>query len=383
MNIAVLYQPHCITKNIAQKFDGVRRTRPGEINLMTTQKDRVGGSMNAHRTAMGLTQGAYAAWLNQQLARNYDRQMISKWETDYQQIPDAVRALITRASALKRPNSMVTITVANQKGGVGKTMVATNLAYYLATTLGYRVLLVDADHQANASMLMGLNPAEIESLDLMHKTLYYTLLKGVPLTDIIRETPFEDLWLAPAGASLAAANSELPLDPFFSPATAMKRHLNGVASSFNHYDFCVIDCRPDLDRVPICSMAASAYVLIPTQTEVHSLVAVQEAMKSVMSVKTKLNYDLKVLGIVPNMMMSRNTQDRQTLDDINTLFKGHLKIFDPIPRLTAYGQNAGWGRPTLSIDPLTPGVGTFRAIAETLIADLQLNVQEPSANATF
>ncbi|MEI7607489.1 MAG: AAA family ATPase [Rhodospirillaceae bacterium] len=332
------------------------------------QNARIGSVVAAHRQSMGLTQGAYAAWLNQQTGYSYDRHRVSKWESGYEQTPEQIRVLIRRSADISRPKTMVTIAVANQKGGVGKTMLSINLAYYLSATLGFRVLLVDSDQQRNASMLAGIDPNILYEREQSKRTLLYALIDECSLPSIILETPFDNLHIVPAGMSLATADSRLAADTKLGNAM-LAEQLQKVADV---YDFCIVDCPPNLGMVTVSALKASNFLLIPTQTEAHPMIAVHELLATVEAVQRRVNYDLKVLGIVPTMYMARNTQDQQTLASLSKRYGGRFKIFDPIPRSTLYGQGAAYSRPTLNIDPLAPGAAVFKGIADNLIAILNL-----------
>ena len=317
--------------------------------------------VSTHREAIGLTQGAYAAWLNTQLGRKYDKQRVSRWELGAERIPQAVRELIDGPPEIRRPKAMITIAVANQKGGVGKTATAVNVAYSLARA-GYRTLLIDADSQSNATMHVGIRGGALHALEQSGRTLFHTLVNDRPLSEIIGPTGVEGLFLAAAHISLAGAETQLA-DPA-KGTLVLKEHIREVRSSF---DFAVIDCAPSLSYITANALTAADYVLIPVQTDPMPLVALHHLMGTIGALQRRANYDLKVLGILPTMYSARNTQDRESLEELKRDYGRNFPVFPPIPRSTVYPQSSGSGRPTLSSDGVVPGREVYAEIVNHLL----------------
>ena len=330
----------------------------------------IGDVVASHRASLGLSQPDYANYINNKLGRKYDKTKISKWESGAKATPPEVLALIVEPPApptLLQIPSMISIAVANQKGGVGKTVTAVNLAYALSA-IGYRVLLVDADPQANASLLAGFSADELDRLEDEKKTLYYGLVDAdskVEFSDIIVKSPFPNLSVTPSYISLASGDTTLP---FVKNGDRVLRQ--AMATVRQDYDFAIIDCAPSVGYLTTNALVAANYVLIPVQTEPHPLNGIRWLFHSLQPIQSRPNPDLKVLGILPTMYSSRNTQDRDSLGELTSMYGSHFTIFPPIPRSTVYAQGAGFGRPSLSIDMPIPGREVFAIIIDTLHADI-------------
>ena len=330
---------------------------------MTGNKEGAATTVASHRASLGLSQLEYATWLNTQLDRKYDRHKVSSWEAGNAKPPAVVIDLIfsTKSRTIRRPPKMVTVAVANQKGGVGKTAVSVNLAYYLAT-LGYRTLLADADSQGNATLHVGMTAAEVIERDAAGLTIFHSIAKGRGMADVVAPTFQENLFLAPAAISLANANLEIALNPANGTGSLRRR----LAAISGDYDFTIIDCSPNLDALTVSALMATNYVLIPVQTQPHSLVAVPHLLSTIDAVGSGENYNIKILGMVPTYFKPRLTQDEASLGELQA-YAGQYRIFNPIPNSTAYPQSAGAGRPLLAIDSRAPGRDVFYAIADALV----------------
>ena len=187
----------------------------------------------AHRAKLGMTQQEYANLLNGNLKRRYDRTKVSGWESGGVKVPAAVLDLIIELSQsdIRRPSRMITVAVANQKGGVGKTAVAVNLAYSLAH-MGYRTLLADADPQSNATYHVGMTADELVKRDADGLTLYHAISQGADLASVIAPTFFDNLSLVPADISLSNANIDLIVNAIKGTSVLRKR----LASVEGTYD---------------------------------------------------------------------------------------------------------------------------------------------------
>lgn len=326
-----------------------------------------GEELRAAREARGLTQQDFAGWLNQLMGRRYDKQRISRWETERERLPRDVAGAL-RIAALARPTAgsgsrrALTVAIALQKGGTGKTATSVNLAYVLARS-GNRVLLVDADSQGNATVHVGLAQEEVVRLSREGRTLYHALTGKAALTDIVLNTGVEGLDLAPASIALSAAEAELYHDP-----TGINAMSELLADARTRYDFIVIDCAPALGMVTSNALVAADTLLIPCQTEAHAILGLEQLSETIAKIRRRSNPSLDILGIVPTMYSARQSQDRASLEDLKALWGNTVPMFEPIPRSTVYSQAAAANTITLAGDPGAPGMETFVDIAGRLIA---------------
>lgn len=321
----------------------------------TTEND----ALRLLRERRGKTQGEFAALLNNRLGRKYDRARVSRWETGAERMPADVAGLVTLWQlSFNSAGGGSTISVSNQKGGCGKTEVSSALAHVLASA-GARVLLVDADLQANATMHVGIDMDECARLTEAGRTLYHGLTKQTPVKDIVRATTVPRLDMIPSSIALAVADTELA-----GSMTHMRDMLSGVKSD---YDFILIDCAPSLGVITVNSLAASDLVLIPVQTERYSIVGLGYLYSTIRNVRAHANPALEVLGVVPTMFNSRQTQDRLSLDDIHAASVAYgFRVFEPVPRSTIIAQACAADRITLDADPGAPGLSSYVEIARSL-----------------
>ncbi|PWC40190.1 chromosome partitioning protein [Azospirillum sp. TSO22-1] len=321
-----------------------------------------GDEMRHLRERRGENQTQFAEWLNAQLGRSYTKAKISRWESGAERIPQQVLDVLAGETAEDRPRSAVFLAVANQKGGVGKTATAVNLAYAL-TEGGGRVLLIDCDSQSNATVHVGIGNAAIVELEQRRKTLYFVLRSDEPLSSVIVPTGERGLDLVPAGLSLADADVELAADS--TGGLVLREKLDEVHGT---YDFVVMDCAPNLGLVTANALSASELVIVPVQTEALSLLGVKRLVDTITRIRRRVNPGLRIAGIIPTMYNDRLTQDRATLHELRESYAAHVPVFAPIPRATVYGKAAAAGMITLAGDPSAPGAETFREVARQIRA---------------
>lgn len=262
-------------------------------------------------------------------------------------------------SDLSRPEGPRIIAVANQKGGVGKTTTAINLAAALVES-GLRVLVVDLDPQGNASTGLGIEASDRDN------TTYDLLVDDAPLSDVIRTTEIEDLCVIPATVDLSSADIEL----FSNEKRSFLLHdaLRQTAMDDYDWDYVLIDCPPSLNLLTVNAMVAAHSVLIPLQSEFFALEGVSQLMLTIREVRQAANPNLRIEGVVLTMYDRRNNLSQQVeLDARENL--GDLVFRTKIPRNVRVSEAPSYALPVLSYDSNSLGARAYRSLAEELIAN--------------
>ena len=252
---------------------------------------------------------------------------------------------------------MIRIAVANQKGGVGKTTTAINLATALAAT-GWRVLLIDLDPQGNASTGLGIGHA------LRDRSSYDVLTGGSTLEEAVVPTKVPRLDLVPATVDLSGAEIELvALDE------RTHRLDNALDSSASRWDVCLIDCPPSLGLLTINALVAAQSILVPLQTEFFALEGLSQLLQTIERIRARFNPELSILGVALTMFDRRNNLSSQVADDVRACL-GKVVFDTVIPRNVRLSEAPSHGIPALIYDHRCPGSEAYIALARELIGRL-------------
>jgi len=257
-------------------------------------------------------------------------------------------------TAWPRPARRRVLTVANQKGGVGKTTSTVNLAAALAQH-GVRVLVIDLDPQGNASTAFSV------AHHVGQRSVYEALIGSCTLDDVIVAVEgFTDLWCAPATIDLAGA--EVELVSVVARESRLRRAIDTVSIEV---DYILIDCPPSLGLLTLNAMVAASEILIPIQCEFYALEGLTQLLKNVQLVKSELNQALYVSTILLTMYDARTRLADQVADDVRQHF-GDLVLEPIIPRSVRISEAPGFGQTVVTYDPTSRGARAYQAAAYDL-----------------
>jgi chromosome partitioning protein len=242
------------------------------------------------------------------------------------------------------------LTVANQKGGVGKTTTAVSLAAALAER-GVEILLVDLDPQGNASSAVGLRPP------LNSATIYDVLMGEAGIEQVIEPTGIEHLSAVPANLDLAGA--EIELVSAFNREQQLRLALDKVR---DEYDIILIDCPPSLGLLTVNALSAGDGVIVPIQCEYFALEGLGALRRNTDLIRNQLNPGLEIVGFVLTMLDARTRLSQQVVDEVKRHF-GNLVFETRIPRSVRLAEAPGFGQPITVFDPSSRGAMAYRRLA--------------------
>jgi chromosome partitioning protein len=246
------------------------------------------------------------------------------------------------------------VALANQKGGVGKSTTAINLAAALAFQ-EQRVLLIDLDPQGNASSGLGIDRASIDI------SIYDVLLKESPLEDAVEATSVRNLFVVPATIDLAGA--EIELVSMFSRETRLRSAIDELEDG---YDLVLIDCPPSLGLLTVNALTAAQEVLIPIQCEYYALEGLSQLLKNVDLVCSNLNPKLKVGGVVLTMYDGRTKLSKEVAEQVRDYF-GDIAFKTVIPRSVRLSEAPSYGEPIEAFDPMSRGAIAYRHLGREFL----------------
>jgi chromosome partitioning protein len=269
----------------------------------------------------------------------------------------STRQLLAQAAEDPTPLLLPSVlSIANQKGGVGKTTTAVNLGAALAEE-GYRVLVVDLDPQSNATTGLGINSRDLQT------SVYDVIMNDAGLDDSVEPTSLKNLFVAPATIDLAGA--EIELVPAFSRELKLRRAIDEIRED---YDIVLVDCPPSLGLLTINGLAAADGVLVPIQCEYYALEGLGQLLRNVGLVRSNLNPVLDVRGIILTMYDARTRLADQVVEEVRSHFG--RRVYDTVvPRTVRLSEAPSFGQPIIVFDSTSRGAKAYRELAKEVCRD--------------
>lgn len=314
------------------------------------------------RQTLRFSQAELTAELNARTGRKYDKPKVSRWENGREPVPAEVEAELLRMLD-RRPKNARALVLANQKGGVGKTTSALNIACAL-DRLGHRVLLVDLDPQATATT--GLLAAGAVDAHRRGRTMVRVILGDTPLSDIIiprseelhdgRHIPFD---LAASHIDLSETDGRR--EPGFD--LALREALDTVR---DRYEWIIVDAPPNLGMLTWMALAASEQAIIPVRTEPYDTMGVGLIIGTINKVQRRLNPALRLSGILPTQFDRRKSVDREVLSHLAVSLSAAAPLLAPVPNSAVFGHAARNGRIAVEASPMSAAATVYAALARAI-----------------
>lgn len=247
------------------------------------------------------------------------------------------------------------ISVANQKGGVGKTTTTVNLGAALAHQ-GKKILLIDIDAQGNATSGLGVRKVDVE------KDIYDVLVNETPIEEVVMPSSRENLWVVPATIQLAGAEIELTTQ--MARESRLKSALRDLQ---DEYDYILIDCPPSLGHLTINAFTASDSILIPVQCEYYALEGLSQLLNTVRLVQKHFNPDLRIEGVLLTMLDARTNLGYEVVDEVKKYFRE--KVYKTIiPRNIRLSEAPSHGLSIIDYDPRSRGAEVYVELAKEVLS---------------
>ena len=340
-------------------FDSFRRDR----NQANNQEESEKSALNETNEEDVSRETSYEEEGRQQLSETeaaINAEVIERVvEEEKYEIPEVVQPTPIRSYRDKKPvthviGSTKIISIINQKGGVGKSTTAINLAAALGEQ-GKQVLLVDLDPQGNTTSGLGIEKGELENC------IYNVLLDDLPIEEVIIPDVCEGLDLVPATINLAGAEVEL-----VSEIARENRLKDAVGTMRGRYDYIFVDCPPSLGLLTVNALVAADKLIIPIQTEFYALEGVTKLLESMKRVKNRLNPTLDIFGFLLTMYDGRTTLSRQVAAEVRNYFD--RQVFETIiPRTVKLSEAPSYGIPITQYDPQGKGAKAYTELAKEVI----------------
>jgi chromosome partitioning protein len=248
------------------------------------------------------------------------------------------------------------IAIINQKGGVGKTTTAINLAYFLSA-MNKKILLIDIDPQGNTTSGLGYQKSRFD------RSIYHVLIDSCTIEEVIFKTEYENLFLAPSNEQLAGA--EIEMVPMIGREMKLREAIKDVK---DQYDYIFMDCPPSLGLLPLNSITASDSILIPIQCEYFALEGLGQLIQTFNLVKKRLNPQLFIQGVVLTMYDTRLNLAKQVADEVQKYFDGKVVVYHTkIPRNVRISEAPSFGKPVEIYAPHSLGAVSYMDFAKEFL----------------